>query len=324
MITDQVIVNDWHAVYRAADLAEGEVRKVRLLGEDLVIWRSGGRAMAWMDLCIHRGARFTKGWVEDGEIVCPYHGWRYDREGRCTRIPTHPDQSPPAKARAVTYQAQERYGLIWVCMGEPANGIPPLPEWDKPGFVSVHTGPYYLRCNGLRGVENVLDITHLPFVHSGLLGDDAEPEAIPDFDVDVGEDGVRTSAVSVHQPMGDHRRMATESRYTFWCNRPLTGHTLKLLGDTECFTHYMNFQPTEDDECNLWVITSTNFDTETAPERIGERNDEIFLQDKPILESQRPEMLPLDLRAEIHCRSDKFTFYYRNWLRGLGVTTGAA
>jgi phenylpropionate dioxygenase-like ring-hydroxylating dioxygenase large terminal subunit len=230
----------------------------------------------------------------------------------------------PKKARAITYHVEERYGLIWVCMGTPADDIPPLPEWDKPGFVSVHTGPYYLRCNGLRGVENVLDISHLPFVHSGLLGDDAKPEPIPNFDVHVGEDGVRTSAVRVRQPMGDHRRMPTESRYTFWCNRPLTGHTLKRLNDTECFTHYMNFQPTEDNECILWVITSTNFDTETAPARILDRNDEIFLQDKPILESQRPAMLPLDLGEEVHSASDKFTLYYRNWLRDLGVTTGAA
>ena len=59
MIKDAVIVKDWHVVWRAAELPEGVVRKVRLLGEDLVIWRSGGRAMAWMDLCIHRGVRFT-------------------------------------------------------------------------------------------------------------------------------------------------------------------------------------------------------------------------------------------------------------------------
>ena len=323
VIKDEVIVNDWHPVYRAAELPEGEVRKARLLGEDLVIWRTGGRVMAWLDLCIHRGSRLSMGWVEDGEIVCPYHGWRYDCEGRCTRIPAHPDITIPKKARAATYHAEERCGLVWVCMGEPANDIPPLPEWGKPGFVSVHTGPYYLRCNGLRGIENVLDITHLPFVHAGLLGEATDAEPIPDFDVTIGEDGVRTSEVRVRQLMGDHRRLPTESRYTYWCNRPLTGYLLKHVGDEDCFSHLMTFQPTEDDECNLWVITSTNIDTENAVANITDRNDEVFSQDKPILESQRPEMLPLDLREEVHNRADKFSLYYRNWLRDIGVTTHA-
>ena len=57
MIRDSVIRNDWHVVCRSSDLAEDSVRGARLLGEDLVLWRSAGQAMAWMDLCIHRGAR---------------------------------------------------------------------------------------------------------------------------------------------------------------------------------------------------------------------------------------------------------------------------
>ena len=319
MIKDAVIVNDWHAVWRSADLPEGEVRKARLLGEDLVVWRAGGQAMAWMDLCIHRGARFTMGWVEDGEIVCPYHGWRYDCEGRCTRIPAHPDMAVPKKARAITYHAQERYGLIWVCMGDPANDIPPLPEWDKPGFISVHSGPYHIHANGMRGVENVLDLTHTSFVHRGLLGA-ADPDPMHDYEVTVGADGVRTGELRIFQPMGDHRLQPTNSRYRFWANRPLTAYLIKEVGETERFSHYMTFQPLADDDMKLWVITSTNFDLDGAAARITERNDEVFHQDKPILESQRPALLPLDLYEEVHNRADKFAMYYRKWLKDLGVS----
>ncbi len=148
MIADEVIRNDWHVVHRSADLADGEVRKVRLLGEDLAVWRTGGHAMAWLDHCIHRGSRFTMGRVEDGEIVCPYHGWRYGPSGQCTLIPSQPDVPVPKRARAITYHCKERYGLIWVCMGEPSDDIPALPEWEDPEFVNVHTGPYSFSAAG--------------------------------------------------------------------------------------------------------------------------------------------------------------------------------
>ena len=58
---EQVIRNEWHVVYRSADLAEGEIRAVRLLGEDLVLWRTDGRVMAWLDRCIHRGRALYDG-----------------------------------------------------------------------------------------------------------------------------------------------------------------------------------------------------------------------------------------------------------------------
>ena len=78
--------------------------------------------------------------------------------------------------------------------------------------------------------------------------------------------------------------------------------------------------PKRDDDMKLWVITSTNFDLDGAAERITERNDEVFHQDKPILESQRPALLPLDLYEEVHNRADKFAMYYRKWLKDLGVS----
>lgn len=319
MIHDEVIRNDWHAVYRSDHLHDGDVRKVRLLGEDLVIWRWQGRVMAWMDLCIHRGARLSMGWIENGEIVCPYHGWRYNCEGRCTLMPAHPDQPPPEKARTFAYHVQERYGLVWVCMGQPAADVPPLPEWGQDGFVSVHTGPYHIKCNGMRGVENVLDVTHTPYVHAALLGD-ASAAALDDYDAFVADDGVRTGEMRVYQPAGDHRRIPTQSRYRFWANRPLTGYLIKFVGNTECFSHYMTFSPLEDAETNLFVITSTNFDTDGAEQRINDRNDEVFNQDKPILEGQRPQMLPLDPRMETHNRADKLSVVYRKWARDLGVS----
>ncbi len=80
------------------------------------------------------------------------------------------------------------------------------------------------------------------------------------------------------------------------------------------------FQPIADDDMKLWVITSTNFDLDGAAERITERNDEVVYQDKPILEGQRPALLPLGLYEEVHNRADKFAIHYRKWLKDLGVS----
>lgn len=76
------LVDDWHVVARSKELAEGQIMKAKLLGVELVLWRSNGRVMAWKDYCIHRGARLSEGWVCDGRLVCPYHGWEYNREAK--------------------------------------------------------------------------------------------------------------------------------------------------------------------------------------------------------------------------------------------------
>src|SRR5574340_1243734 len=117
MLNDAVLLNDWHVVAYAPDVPEGKPVSVRLLEEDLVLWRAGGKVHAWRDLCVHRGTRLSLGRIEGETLVCPYHGWTYNTEGRCVRIPAHPGQTPPEKARTMVYQAREKYGWIWVSPG---------------------------------------------------------------------------------------------------------------------------------------------------------------------------------------------------------------
>lgn len=106
--------HEWNVVARSENLPEGSILAVDLLGEKLVLWRSGGRPMAWLDRCAHRGERLSLGTIADGTLVCPYHGWRYAPDGRCVMIPAQRDQPPPADACATTYTVQERDGFIWV------------------------------------------------------------------------------------------------------------------------------------------------------------------------------------------------------------------
>jgi len=156
--------------------------KAKLLDQPLVLWRSNGRVAVFYDLCIHRGTPLSLGWLDNGELVCAYHGWRYGTDGSCTRIPSlPPDRAIPAKARANSFKAEERYGLIWVCLAEPRVDIPEFPpEFYDPAF---NWGPFSTdglwKANAARMLENLADYSHFPFVHPGTLGDPDNPECEP-------------------------------------------------------------------------------------------------------------------------------------------------
>jgi len=78
MLHDPVLMNDWHVVAYAPDLKADKPMAVRLLEEDLVLWRVGDKIHAWRDLCVHRGTRLSLGKIQDETLICPYHGWTYN------------------------------------------------------------------------------------------------------------------------------------------------------------------------------------------------------------------------------------------------------
>ncbi len=120
MLNDTVLINDWHIIARSTDVVEGKPLRARLLAEDLVIWRTGERIMVWQDLCVHRGTRLSLGTIEDDTLMCPYHGWTYNADGQCVKMPAHPDQIPPARARVKAYRWRRALRLGLGHLGEPA------------------------------------------------------------------------------------------------------------------------------------------------------------------------------------------------------------
>ena len=133
----------WHPVAFAADLGT-EPRHADLLGEPLVLWRGpDGSPRVMSDLCVHRGTALSLGRVTGDEIMCAYHGWRYNADGRCVAIPQLEDPSRvPAKARVAAFRAQERYGLIWAALAEPRWPLPEVPELENSDWAVVTAGPY--------------------------------------------------------------------------------------------------------------------------------------------------------------------------------------
>ncbi len=115
------------------------------------------------DLCIHRGTALSIGKVVGDEIMCPYHGWRYGKEGACTLIPQRENpRNVPSKARIAAYNTQERYGLVWVAMDTPRWALPEIPEMEDEAYNKVSAGPYPWKSDSSRQVENFTDFGHFP------------------------------------------------------------------------------------------------------------------------------------------------------------------
>ena len=319
VLNDPVLVNDWHVVARCEDIQTNRTFAARLLKEDLVLWRCGGQVKVWQDLCIHRGTRLSLGSIRAEELTCAYHGWTYDGEGRCTRIPAHPNQRPPATARVKTYQASERYGFVWVCLGQPRTDILQVPEFDNPNYSKIFCGPYRYKASGPRAIENFLDVAHFPFVHEGLLGDPKHPE-IADYEPVIAPDGVTAKAISVWQPDPDGTGRPSVVEYTYRVIRPLTAYLAKEAVENR-YTLLMTVTPVDETESVAWMMIATNYAHDQVNQLRSFQN-KIVSQDVPVVESQRPELLPLDLQAELHLRSDRMSIAYRKWLKNIGLTFG--
>jgi len=121
----------WFPVMRSEEIVPRHIAFVQLLDEEIALWRADdGVLNAWENRCPHRGARLSIGTHAGHEIVCRYHGWRFaSGSGSCTLIPAHPSQVPPKAARVRSYHLRERYGFVWIALGDVA-AEPSLPELD--------------------------------------------------------------------------------------------------------------------------------------------------------------------------------------------------
>ncbi|MCP9850852.1 aromatic ring-hydroxylating dioxygenase subunit alpha [Cyanobium sp. Morenito 9A2] len=161
----------WYPVLPLDQLGEAPVA-VELLGEALVIWRGAdGAPHAAPDRCPHRSARLSGGSLSsEGNLQCPYHGWEFAADGACRAIPQQPERPIPEACRLHTYQAQARYGRVWVCLADqPQLPLPSFPEEHDPAQRRIDGFWERWHCSPFRVIENGLDNFHHYFVHRGLL-----------------------------------------------------------------------------------------------------------------------------------------------------------
>jgi len=164
-------------------------------------------------------------------------------------------------------------------------------------------------------------VTHFPFVHQGLLGDPAHPE-VNDYEVETTADGVTARDISVWQPDPDGTGAGARVTYTYKVLRPLTAYFVKSSTGPR-FAMYFTITPVAERASIAWMYVAMDYGNLTD-DQVRQFQDDIIKQDIPIVESQRPELLPLDLQAELHLRSDRTAIAYRKWLRELGLTFGTA
>ena len=322
-LDDPVLVNEWLAVATAEAVGNAPA-KVQVLGENVVLWRSSSGLRAFRDLCIHRGTALSLGRVEAGELVCPYHGWRYDDAGQCVLIPAQPGVPVPTKARAWAYGCLERYGLVWVCLGEPAGAPPAFEEHTDSAFRSLICGPYTVQAEAPRVLENFLDVSHLMWVHEGFLGVPSHAEVNDYRVVDEGNRLV-SGPINIYQPDPDGRGKGVTNTYVYEILGPLTARFKKTDdAGNDVFSMLLTATPTRQGATTAYALLSRNYAFDLPDETFREFQDTIFAQDVRILLSQRPEQLPLDLAAELHLKSDRLAIAYRQWLAGLGVRVGVA
>jgi phenylpropionate dioxygenase-like ring-hydroxylating dioxygenase large terminal subunit len=319
---DPVLIHDWHPLAKVEDFAGAKVVSSRLLGEDLVLWTDGGVYHAWKDLCVHRGARLSLGKVTDHCLQCPYHGWTYNEAGACVKIPAHPEQKPPARAVVTVYECKEAYGWVWACLSQTPNELPVFPEWGNTDVRNITMGPYEMDAGGPRIIENFLDLAHLPIVHEGILGIESRAE-IGRYQVEKTPNGVFATEIVVWQPDPDGTGQPAEARYTYRVIRPLAAYLTKRAG-TSVFTMMIVASPVDELRTKTWIVFSMQGADSTPTQQLYDWTERVFLQDKPVVQSQRPELLPLDLQAELHLNCDRTSIAYRQWLNEIGVSFGTS
>ncbi len=332
-LADPILRAEWFVVAWSSEISRGQLIPRRLLGVDLVLWRSSEGLHCWRDLCIHRGARLSLGIIRSAPpntaqsdcLVCPYHAWEYAPSGQCRHIPAQPGISPPSKARAETFAVRERNGLVWVSLGNPVSDPPTFPLAEEPGIRIVPAGPYRFRALGPRVIENFLDVAHLGFVHAGLLGDPARGQ-IDDYEVTPGDGparGPEALDIPIWQPNPDGTGGAALVHYHYQVPAPLTAAFVKSHG-SQRFGILIQAAPIDAEHTESRLLMCMNYGHEVPDSELVRFQDLVTEQDRAVVESQRPELLPLDLQAELHLRSDRMAIAYRKWLRTLGISYGTA
>ncbi len=319
--TNPALRRYWHAVTRPDVLPAGP-HAVTLLGERVVVWRApDGRLAAAVDRCPHREAPLSAGTVVGLGLQCPYHGWTYDADGGCVLVPSAgPGAAVPPRARLQRVQVTERYGLVWLCLDEPAAPIPEITEDTDRAFRRINQPVERWAASATRLVDNFLDTAHFPFVHLGSFGGAGDPEvagveleALGDFY------GYQYEVVAANTLGADAsgQQGATVER------RMSTGYSLPLLVRSTIeyatglrHTLLLSSAPIDDDSTIFTFVVWRNDDFSVPGDEVTRLDRLIGAEDKRMLE-QVPGPLPLDATALVNVQADRASVDWKRRFKDL-------
>lgn len=327
-------INFWYPTLLGADLKDKPVR-VRILNHDLVVFRdTHGTAHTLSDTCVHRGGSLARGkLLKDDCIQCPYHGWRYNGEGLCTRIPSIGMHAKiPPRARVDSYPTQEKYGVVFAFLGElPEELRPPImviPEYGTREW-RAQVATFDVEVNYERSIENGLDPAHNEFVHPthGFSGERESEYKVNELNPIMSDWGF--GFMNVFKAPALKSRVLRAVKRTEGEMEAGTGHH----GPNQMWT-YIHFTPTKKmhqyvyeapiDErhirvflVNLRNIVISRFEwlNRLIDRKIHERNMAVAGQDIVVLENIRPVLTPPSTAKELLMPADKVIFLYREKLK---------
>ncbi|KGF69558.1 (2Fe-2S)-binding protein [Hoeflea sp. BAL378] len=187
------VKNAWYVAALDHEV-DRKLTQVRILGENVLLYRrQDGVAVALEDACPHRKLPLSMGRLLGDEVECGYHGLRFDCEGTCTRVPGA--ERIPHVARVRAFPLVERYGMLWIWPGEAALADPArifsIDQWDNPDWGKSRGDAMVVDCNYLYITDNLLDPSHVAWVHQSSFGN-AACEDVPVNTLEK-EDGVVVS-----------------------------------------------------------------------------------------------------------------------------------
>lgn len=328
---DRILASDvpdagrrWFPLATLADLRDGP-HPLRLLGRDLVGWLDAeGRPQVTDRRCPHRRADLAGGTiVGDGELQCPYHGWRFDGSGTCASIPQLAGGTVPPGAHISGCATAVRWDMVWVSLDPAADpdadprGLPLWPEADA-GFDVFVDRIEDWTASALRVTENLLDTLHPAFVHLATFGDATNP-AVEIDDLVPTEDGFVTTVVersnAIQSTDRDRRVTLTTLLGPFATHvRALTGPGGTAgPGDFSLLTFAV---PVDDEHTRYVRLQALDPGLERDLDALRAFSAAVLAEDRTVVEGLEQD-LPLGPGVEVHLRLDRPTIAYRRYLAGL-------
>ncbi len=245
------------------------------------------------------------------------------QKGECTKIPQLPEGlSITAKAKAIPFACKVAYGFVWVNLNGNEPELFDYPEYNDPNFHNIIWGPQPVKANPPRVIENFLDVSHLAFVHEGYLGVQEKPE-INDYKVHTEDGRIYTDEIIIYQPDPDGTGISKNVNYTYEILGPMTARFTKRDPENNNeMTIMLTLHSIGECDTIAYGVMSFNYETGQTDEETIKFQDMIFAQDKPIVENQKPEELPLDLQVELSLKFDRLSIAYRQYLKEQGVKLG--
>ena len=223
------------------------------------------------------------------------------------------------------HPAQIMYGHIWTTLGTPAKPPLDMPEFLEDGRRFIACGVVTVRASALRIVENFLDMSHFPYVHTGVLGEEPITE-VTDYKSEIRQpdDEIWATDCNFFQPQA---AMSADdgqiSEYMYRVTSPFVTVLYKTCPVVDDAWDLVGIfvQPREEGVCDVHTFMLVFDDTSTYADLVHFQQ-KIFLQDRSILENQQPTGLPLSPTDEAAIRADGSSMLYRRWLRQKGLTFG--